>query len=61
MKESSAGGIDRRIDYEAIPSLEAALCKAVGKPDSDFHAQRVPGIEINPKTAWLRVVSRPVV
>jgi hypothetical protein len=54
MKESSAGGIDRRIDYEAIPSLEAALCKAVGKPDSDFHAQRVPGIEINPKTAWLR-------
>ncbi len=46
--------MDQRIDYEAVPSLEAALCDAAGKPDAGFHGQRVPGIEANPNAAWRR-------
>ncbi len=47
-------GMERRIDYEAVPLLEAALCDAAGKPDSGFHGQRLPGFEANPTAAWRR-------
>jgi hypothetical protein len=46
--------LDRRIDYEAIPHLEAALRNVVGKPDFGFGGQRVPGFAANPKAAWRR-------
>jgi len=52
--ESVTAAMDQRIDYEAVPSLEAALCDAAGKPDAGFHGQRVPGIEANPNAAWRR-------
>ena len=46
--------MDRRIDYEAVPPLEAALCESVGKPGSGFSGLRLPGMEANPQAAWPR-------
>ena len=52
--EDISAGMEQHIDYEAVPSLEAALCDAAGKPGDGFQGQRLPGIEANPKAAWHR-------
>jgi hypothetical protein len=52
--EDGSAGMEQRIDYEAVPGLEAALCDAAGKPVAGFQGQRLPGIEANPKAAWHR-------
>jgi hypothetical protein len=49
--ERNIAGMDGRIDYEAVPPLEAALRESVGKPGSGFHRLRLPGIEANPQAA----------